>query len=101
MILPSLHLVLHVVVPGITARLAWGKIWLQAWLIMVLTMLIDLDHLLASPVYDPDRCSINFHPLHSYPAAAAYLLLLLIPKLRILGVGLLLHITLDLFDCMI
>ena len=28
---------------------------------MLTTMLIDLDHLLANPVFDPDRCSINFH----------------------------------------
>ena len=30
--------------------------------------LIDLDHLLADPVYAPDRCSIGFHPLHTAPA---------------------------------
>ena len=96
-----LHLVLHGVIPGITARLAFRKTWLQAWLIMLLTMVIDLDHFLASPVYDPDRCSINFHPLHSYPAIGAYSLLLFIPKLRIIGVGLLIHVGLDLLDCVV
>jgi hypothetical protein len=100
-ILPLLHLVLHIFVPGITARLAYKKIWLKAWLIMVLTMIVDLDHLLASPVYDPERCGINFHPLHSYPAIGAFFLLLLVPKLRIVGVGLLLHMGLDLIDCII
>jgi hypothetical protein len=99
--LPLLHLVLHVLVPGIVARLAYKKIWLNAWLIMVLTMLVDLDHLLASPVYNPGRCGINFHPLHSYPAIGAYFLLLLIPKLRIVGVGLLLHMGLDFIDCIV
>jgi hypothetical protein len=99
--LPLLHLVLHVLVPGIVARLAYKKIWLNAWLIMVLTMLVDLDHLLASPVYNPGRCGINFHPLHSYPAIGAYFLLLLVPKLRIVGVGLLLHMGLDFIDCVI
>ena len=68
---------------------------------MALTMVIDLDHLLAVPVYDPGRCSINFHPLHSYPAIGAYCLFLLIPKLRIIGVGLLLHIGLDFIDCIV
>jgi hypothetical protein len=92
---------MHVVIPGITARLAFRKIWLKAWLIMLLAMIIDLDHLLASPVYDPDRCSINFHPLHSYPAIGAYLLLLFVPRLRIIGVGLLLHTGLDLIDCIV
>jgi hypothetical protein len=90
-----------VVVPGITARFAYRKIWLNAWLIMVLTMIVDLDHLLASPVYDPGRCGINFHPLHSYPAIGAYFLLLLMPKLRIIGVGLLLHMGLDFIDCFV
>ena len=101
MFLPLLHLALHVVVPGITARLAYRKIWLNAWLIMVLTMLVDLDHLLASPVYDPGRCGINFHPLHSYPAIGAYFLFLLVPKLRIIGVGLLIHMGLDFIDCLV
>jgi len=101
MFFPLLHLVLHGVIPGITARLAFPKIWLKAWLIMVLTMIIDLDHLLASPVYDPDRCGINLHPLHTYPAIGAYFLLLFVPKLRIIGLGLLLHMGLDLVDCMV
>ena len=34
---------------------------------MMATMLVDLDHLFADPIYDPDRCSIGFHPLHQYP----------------------------------
>jgi hypothetical protein len=74
---------------------------LKAWLIMVLTMLVDLDHLLAFPVYDPDRCGIGFHPLHSYPAITAFFLLLLVPKLRIIGIGLLLHMGLDSIDCIL
>ena len=101
MFFPLLHLVLHAVIPGITAFLVFPKIWLQAWLLMVLTMVIDLDHLFAVPVYDPERCSINFHPLHSYPAIGCYFLLLLIPKLRIVGVGLLLHTGVDLIDCIV
>jgi len=99
--LPLLHLVLHFIIPGITARLAYRKILLKAWLIMILTMAVDLDHLLASPVYAPERCGINFHPLHSYPAIGAYSLLLFIPKLRIVGVGLLLHMGLDFIDCIL
>ena len=101
MFLPLLHLLLHAVVPGITARLAYKKIWLKAWLIMLLTMLVDLDHILASPVYDPNRCGINFPPLHTWPAIGAYFLLLLVPKARIIGVGLLIHMGLDIIDCLI
>ena len=99
--MPFIHLVLHVLVPGIAARLAYREIWLKAWLIMLLTMLVDLDHLLASPVYDPNRCGIGFHPLHSYPVLGAYILVLLVPKLRIIGVGLLLHMGLDYMDCLV
>jgi hypothetical protein len=101
MFLPLLHLILHVVIPGITARLVFQKIWQKAWLIMVLTMIVDLDHLLASPVYAPDRCGINFHPLHSFPAIGAYILLLFLPKLRIIAVGLLIHMGLDIVDCIV
>lgn len=101
MFFPLLHIVLHGLVPGIVARLAFQKIWLQAWLVMLLTMLVDLDHLVASPIYDPERCGINFHPLHSYPAIMAYFLLLFLPKARIIGLGLLVHMGLDIVDCLL
>ncbi len=94
-----LHLVLHVLVPGLVARLAFRSRWRRAWLIMVLTMAVDLDHLLASPIYDPNRCGIGFHPLHSYIAIAVYAVMVAIPPLRIVGVGLLIHMALDGLDC--
>ena len=67
---------------------------------MVATMLVDLDHLLADPIFDPDRCSIGFHPLHSYISIAAYAAFLFFPKLRIIGIGLLLHMLTDFQDCL-
>ena len=42
---------------------------------MYAVMLIDLDHLLATPIFDPARCSIGFHPLHSYYAIGVYFIL--------------------------
>ena len=66
---------------------------------MCLTMLVDLDHLLAVPVYDPTRCGIGFHPLHTYPAIGAYSLMLFLPQIRLIGIGLLLHMGLDYIDC--
>ena len=66
---------------------------------MLAGMLIDLDHLLADPVYDPNRCSVGFHPLHAYPLAIAYGLLAIFPKTRLIGLGLVVHIMLDLIDC--
>ena len=97
---PSLiHLVLHAAVPGAVALLFLRPHWKEAWLIMFATMLVDLDHLLADPIYDPDRCGIGFHPLHSFPAIAAYGLLL-IPRLtRLPALGLIIHMALDALDC--
>jgi hypothetical protein len=111
------HIALHFVIPLIVARIFYcnqspikdmsvsrsirpylGQ-WLTAWLIMCLTMLVDLDHLLATPIYDPMRCSINFHPLHTYWAISIYCILVGIKKTRLVGIGLLIHMLLDWQDC--
>lgn len=68
---------------------------------MMATMAVDLDHLLANPIYDPNRCSIGFHPLHSYIAIGIYGVLLIFPRLRIIATGLLIHMALDYVDCII
>lgn len=94
-----LHLVLHVVVPGLVAVVLFRPEWRWAWLVMVLTMVVDADHLLADPVYDPGRCSIGFHPLHSALAIALYAALILPRKTRLFGIGLLVHMALDGLDC--
>ena len=99
MIRPAVHLMLHVLLPGVCARIFFKQNWWKAWVIMVLTWVVDLDHLLSVPVYDPNRCSINYHPLHSYPAIGVYLVLAAIPKTRIVGLGLLIHMGLDYVDC--
>ncbi len=97
---PIVHMVLHLVVPGLAARLFYRENWLRAWMIMTATMLIDLDHLLATPVYDPNRCGIGVHPLHSVAAIGGYALMTLFPKWRLVGIGLLIHMGLDLSDCL-
>jgi len=94
-----LHMLAHVLVPGLVARLAFKPNWQRAWLIMLATLIVDLDHLLSSPIFDPDRCSIGTHLLHTEPAMAVYGLMLLIPKLRIIAAGLLVHMALDALDC--
>ena len=97
---PSLlHLVLHVAVPGAVALLFFRPHWRRAWLIMFATMLVDLDHLLADPLYDPNRCGIGFHPLHTYPAIAIYGLLLIPRATRLPALGLVIHMALDALDC--
>ncbi len=94
------HLALHLILPALAARLLWPERWKRAWLVMTLAMAIDADHLLADPVFDPNRCSLGFHPLHTFPAAAAYILMLLIPAVRIFSAGLLIHLAVDGLDCL-
>jgi hypothetical protein len=99
MIRPVAHLMLHFIVPGVVSRVAYPNRWRYAWLVMVATMVVDLDHLLADPIYDPYRCSIGFHPLHSYAALIVYLVLTGVKKTRIVGIGLVIHMVLDWIDC--
>jgi hypothetical protein len=101
LIRPGLHLALHLLVPGAVARLFWPNNWRRAWLIMLAAMVIDLDHLLSDPMYDPNRCSLNSHPLHGVGPAMVYLLMLLPARTRILGCGLLVHLALDGADCLL
>ncbi|MGX5201639.1 DUF6122 family protein [Aliikangiella sp. IMCC44632] len=93
------HLLLHLILPLIVARLFFSKHWLKVYFIFMLTMLVDIDHLLASPIYDPNRCSINFHPLHTYWAIAVYVVGLCFRPTRLVSIGLLIHMALDWQDC--
>ncbi len=68
---------------------------------MMLTMLVDLDHLLANPIYDATRCSINYHPLHGFIPIIGYAVLSFIPKTRLIGIGLVIHMALDSIDCQV
>ena len=96
-----LHVILHFLVPLAVAKTVWRKKWIRPFLIMAITIVVDLDHLLADPIFDPNRCSINVHPLHSWPAIIVYLVCLLSPNLRIVSLGLLIHMTLDGTDCLL
>ncbi|MBB3345404.1 MULTISPECIES: DUF6122 family protein [unclassified Luteimonas] len=93
------HLLLHAAVPALLAWMFWRKRFLHAWGLLLLGWLIDLDHLVADPVYQPDRCSIGFHPLHTAPAVALYGVLVVPRRTRLLAIGLLVHIALDAIDC--
>lgn len=99
----SIHYGFHLVVPFLFARLFWKDNWRKAGLIMLATMLIDLDHLLADPIYDPSRCSIGFHPLHTLWAGIGYAGLLLIPswRWRAVSLGCLWHLATDAIDCLL
>jgi hypothetical protein len=94
------HYSLHLVFPVIIAYLFFKDNWKKVSLIFLLTMLVDLDHLLASPIFDPERCSIDFHFLHSYVAIGIYVILAFFRKTRIIAIGLLMHMATDLLDCL-
>lgn len=122
-----IHLFLHVLVPLFVALayVTWGlkgqskhelkrhAYWV--FVLMMATMVVDIDHLLAVPIYAPNRCSILFHPLHTVWPMVIYGLMLLWPLLlRLtshtiqkrdtivawLGAGLLIHMMLDALDCL-
>lgn len=91
---------MHFLVPGIIAYVFFKNNWKKTWLIFIATMLVDVDHIMANPLFDPNRCSINYHPLHSYYAIGSYLLLLIPSKTRIVAIGLLFHMVTDYTDCL-
>jgi hypothetical protein len=86
-------------VPLVVAWLFFRTTWQRSYLIMLATMLVDIDHLLANPIYDPTRCSIGFHPLHGFLPIGIYAAMCFIPKVRLIGIGLIIHMALDSIDC--
>ncbi len=104
------HIFLHFLVPGLIAAIWWRKQWLPVFILLMSSLLIDLDHLLANPIYDPERCSIGFHPLHSGWAMLVYGLLLLVTfrlpasvwvyRTRWVLIGVFIHLLLDGADCL-
>ncbi|WP_165748094.1 DUF6122 family protein [Cellulophaga sp. Z1A5H] len=95
-----IHYGIHFIVP-----IAIGIIFFKkedrarAIIILLAAILIDVDHLFAARIFDPNRCSINFHFLHQYWAIVFYFGLLFFKKTRIFGIALLLHMLADTTDC--
>jgi hypothetical protein len=113
-----IHSILHFIVPLLVAPAFYRSTWRKATLIMIATMIVDADHLIADPIYDPNRCSIGFHPLHTNPAIAIYAALFALPLflgrkaegqglhptarvVHLIGLGLLIHMALDWIDCLV
>tara|TARA_B100000795_G_scaffold231557_1_gene189439 strand:- start:78 stop:392 length:315 start_codon:yes stop_codon:yes gene_type:complete len=97
-----IHYFLHFIFPFLIAFIFFRKDWKKVCMIMLLTMMVDLDHLIANPIYQADRCSINFHPLHTYYAIGVYFIMIFFQKpFNVIGIGLLLHMLTDLIDCLI
>ncbi|MDH6251723.1 hypothetical protein M2347_001450 [Chryseobacterium sp. H1D6B] len=96
---PMVHYFLHLVFPLFIALVFYRKEWKKTYLILLSTMLVDLDHLFANPIFDPNRNSIGFHFFHSYYAIAVYFLMLFFKgNIRIIGIGLLFHMLTDFQD---
>ena len=112
-----IHLFLHVLVPSLAAwvlvRFTGFSFW-KILLILVATMAVDADHLVADPIYAPNRCSIFFHPLHTLWPMVVYGLMTLWPVslvfrnasitrrdelIGLVGLGLVIHMMLDYSDC--
>jgi hypothetical protein len=104
-----LHIFLHLAVPGAVAFVLYRPREIQAGLTMLAMMAVDLDHLVADPI---------FHPLHSLPAIVIYALvfvaaILFQKRLEVSGLGpaarlmhwaslgLLIHMALDWGDCLL
>lgn len=88
-------------VPIVLGWSFWRDNWVRAGLVIAAGNLIDLDHLLATPMFDPERCSIGFHLLHGWEAALVYLVILAIPRwwVRAFALGALWHLAVDYGDC--
>ncbi len=94
-----IHYGIHFLAPIAIGLLFFKTYQKRVILILLAAIVIDLDHFLANPIFDPNRCSIDFHPLHSYWALGVYGALLFFRKSRIFGIALLLHIMADAVDC--
>ncbi|WP_262917567.1 DUF6122 family protein [Aestuariivivens sediminicola] len=93
------HYGCHFLLPLMVALIGFKSSWKMAYFVMLSAFVIDLDHFIATPIFDPDRCSIGFHPLHSWFAITFYVFLMLPKKSRLLAIGLVLHIISDAVDC--
>jgi hypothetical protein len=96
-----LHYGIHFLVPIFIAFYFFKGQGIRIAILLLLGILIDIDHLWANPIFDPNRCSIGFHPLHSYWAILMYTLILFFTKTRILGLALMIHILADTVDCLV
>ncbi len=96
----SLHYGIHFIVPILIAYFFYKTNFVKVALILLAGILLDLDHLVANPIFDAGRCSINFHPLHSYWAIMIYLIMLIFKKTRIWGIAFCIHMIADVVDCL-
>ena len=95
-----LHYGIHFLVPIIIAFVFFRDDKWRVALILLAGIIIDIDHIFAEPIFDPSRCSIGFHPLHSFFLIPVYSGLTLLRRTRLLGLALVIHIIADTVDCL-
>ncbi|MEM9648523.1 MAG: DUF6122 family protein [Bacteroidota bacterium] len=95
-----IHYGIHFLVPIAIGFLFFKENRIRVSLILLAGIFIDIDHLWAEPIFDANRCSIGFHPLHSYWAISVYILLAVFKQTRLIGIALLIHIIADISDCL-
>gem|GEM_PF-2959833 len=79
------HYSFHFVFPLLLAFVFFKNRPWRTYFILIATMLVDLDHLWANPVFDSCRCSIGFHPLHSYWAIGIYIYSSIVSEINQVG----------------
>jgi Family of unknown function (DUF6122) len=98
---PVVHYSMHFVVPLFIALLIDKNNYLKIFAILLSTMIMDVDHLFANPIFMANRCSINFHFMHHLYWLPIYISLIFFKgNFRIIGIGLSFHILTDFVDCM-
>lgn len=96
-----LHYGIHFLVPILIAFWFFKDNRIKVALILLAGIIIDIDHLWATPLYDPNRCSVGFHALHSYWAILVYCIFPFFKPTRIIGLALIIHIFADILDCLL
>jgi hypothetical protein len=96
-----LHYGIHFLIPILIALLFFKGNRIKVSLMLLAGIALDIDHILAYPIFDPNRCSIGFHPLHAYALIPVYFGMSLWKKTRILGLALIIHIIADAADCLL
>ncbi|WP_220399458.1 DUF6122 family protein [Galbibacter sp. BG1] len=96
-----IHYGIHFIVPILIAYFFYREKFIKVSLILLLGIAIDIDHLWATPIFESNRCSLNFHFFHSYYLIAVYIFLLFFKKTRQIGLALVIHILADLSDCIL
>lgn len=97
------HYFLHFIFIGTIAYWYDPKSWKKYYMVLLATMAVDVDHLLATPIFQAERCSIGFHLLHSEYLIPFYFLGAVLIKhkvLRLVMIGLAFHMITDFVDCL-